>query len=425
MKMKSQTLNEKMPFYQKVLNLTMGLSSPARKEESSVSSPFRRGYTTPRNHPALPLTPNTMGTPLKTPSSSTAASLFRSFRRRSLRRSFRRTKSFLVKNPSTPTTASPTPSPLPPSVSSTGSLCLFIPCGNAAASIWPSNCPCFHQLIGHLPTTIGRPRPLSAIILTPSISISSPVIIPIISVRLILHHNYLIMISIIIIIIFIIYLFINLFIYWLFLSVFPPSILSLWLAGALRSRPYQVTPSFDAFINQFGNYLFIFCFVLAFPLNTISRPVDLVVVSKSIELLLMMNCWLNLDFFCCCCWGFVRLDSFVNSQEWTLSRAVPDLRLGIVGSLASGKSALVHRYLTGSYMQEESPEGGRFKKEILLDGQSYLLLIRDEGGTPELQVPLPVSGFLFIGFLRHISIVARNESCSSVGIFIKSVCSSG
>nr|CAD7567620.1 unnamed protein product [Timema californicum] len=79
-------------------------------------------------------------------------------------------------------------------------------------------------------------------------------------------------------------------------------------------------------------------------------------------------------------------DSFVNSQEWTLSRNVPDLRLGIVGSLSSGKSALVHRYLTGSYMQEESPEGGRFKKEILVDGQSYLLLIRDEGGPPELQI---------------------------------------
>ena len=121
-------------------------------------------------------------------------------------------------------------------------------------------------------------------------------------------------------------------------------------------------------------------------------------------------------------------DSFVNSQEWTLSRGVPDIRLGIVGSLSSGKSALVHRYLTGtslaspdllrngllwyfilfeqfilirtiyfrtiyfifvflgSYMQEESPEGGRFKKEVVVDGQSYLLLIRDEGGPPELQV---------------------------------------
>ena len=52
---------------------------------------------------------------------------------------------------------------------------------------------------------------------------------------------------------------------------------------------------------------------------------------------------------------------------------------GIVGSLSSGKSALVHRYLTGSYMQEESPEGGRFKKEVVVDGQSFLLHIRDEG----------------------------------------------
>lgn len=37
-------------------------------------------------------------------------------------------------------------------------------------------------------------------------------------------------------------------------------------------------------------------------------------------------------------------------------------------------------------MQEESPEGGRFKKEIVIDNHSYLLLIRDEGGPPELQV---------------------------------------
>ncbi|XP_071942718.1 arf-GAP with GTPase, ANK repeat and PH domain-containing protein 1-like isoform X3 [Antedon mediterranea] len=78
-------------------------------------------------------------------------------------------------------------------------------------------------------------------------------------------------------------------------------------------------------------------------------------------------------------------DSFVNSQEWTLSRTVPELKVGVIGSTCSGKSALVHRYLTGSYMQEESPEGGRFKKEIVVDGQSYLLLIRDEGGPPELQ----------------------------------------
>ncbi|XP_065582918.1 centaurin-gamma-1A-like isoform X1 [Artemia franciscana] len=90
------------------------------------------------------------------------------------------------------------------------------------------------------------------------------------------------------------------------------------------------------------------------------------------------------------------VDSFVNSQEWTLARNVPDLRLGIVGALSSGKSALVHRYLTGTYMQEESPEGGRFKKEVSIDGQSHLLLIRDEGGQPELQFTTWVDAVIFV-----------------------------
>ncbi|KAM9766900.1 arf-GAP with GTPase, ANK repeat and PH domain-containing protein 1-like [Menidia menidia] len=88
-------------------------------------------------------------------------------------------------------------------------------------------------------------------------------------------------------------------------------------------------------------------------------------------------------------------------QEWTLSRTVPELKVGIVGNLASGKSALVHRYLTGTYVQEESPEadvdaGGRFKKEIVVDGQSHLLLIRDEGGPPEAQFALWVDAVIFV-----------------------------
>ncbi|XP_035826755.1 arf-GAP with GTPase, ANK repeat and PH domain-containing protein 1 isoform X3 [Aplysia californica] len=94
-------------------------------------------------------------------------------------------------------------------------------------------------------------------------------------------------------------------------------------------------------------------------------------------------------------------DSFVNSQEWTLSRSVPDLKLGILGSVQSGKSALVHRYLTGSYMQEESPEGGRFKKEVIIDGQSYLLLIRDEGGSPEMQFTHWVDAVIFVFSLEN------------------------
>ncbi|XP_036807727.1 arf-GAP with GTPase, ANK repeat and PH domain-containing protein 1 isoform X3 [Oncorhynchus mykiss] len=99
--------------------------------------------------------------------------------------------------------------------------------------------------------------------------------------------------------------------------------------------------------------------------------------------------------------GLSSEDAFVNSQEWTLSRSVPELKVGIVGNLASGKSALVHRYLTGTYVQEESPEadvdaGGRFKKEIVVDGQSNLLLIRDEGGPPEAQFALWVDAVIFV-----------------------------
>lgn len=94
-------------------------------------------------------------------------------------------------------------------------------------------------------------------------------------------------------------------------------------------------------------------------------------------------------------------DSFVNSQEWTLSRSVPDLKLGILGTINSGKSALVHRYLTGSYMQEESPEGGRFKKEVIIEGQSHLLLIRDEGGLPEMQFTHWVDAVIFVFSLEN------------------------
>ena len=99
-----------------------------------------------------------------------------------------------------------------------------------------------------------------------------------------------------------------------------------------------------------------------------------------------------------------------------MSRGVPDIRLGIVGSLSSGKSALVHRYLTGSYMQEESPEGGRFKKEVVVDGQSYLLLIRDEGGPPELQVSFVLIGQVsnVLAFTQHGNQFCATFSCAQL-----------
>ncbi|CAF3726435.1 unnamed protein product [Rotaria sordida] len=94
-------------------------------------------------------------------------------------------------------------------------------------------------------------------------------------------------------------------------------------------------------------------------------------------------------------------DSFVNSQEWTLSRNVLDIRIGLLGTVASGKSALVHRFLTGVYMQEESAEGGRFKKEIIIDNQSYLLLIRDEANAPDTQFTHWVDAVIFVFSLEN------------------------
>ncbi|XP_019699185.1 centaurin-gamma-1A isoform X2 [Harpegnathos saltator] len=110
-------------------------------------------------------------------------------------------------------------------------------------------------------------------------------------------------------------------------------------------------------------------------------------------------------------------DSFVNSHEWTLARDVPELHLGIIGSSDSGKSALVHRYLTGSFMHEESPEGGRFKKEVFINDQSYLLLIRDEGGVPEAQFSAWIDALLLVFSLEN------EESFSIVCGFYNRMCS--
>ncbi|XP_077185081.1 arf-GAP with GTPase, ANK repeat and PH domain-containing protein 2 isoform X2 [Paroedura picta] len=90
-----------------------------------------------------------------------------------------------------------------------------------------------------------------------------------------------------------------------------------------------------------------------------------------------------------------------NSQEWTLSRSVPELRLGVLGTVKSGKSALVHRYLTGSYLGLEPAEGGQFKKEVVVDGQSHLLLIREEAGPPDAKFANWADAVIFVFSLEN------------------------
>ncbi|XP_051518797.1 arf-GAP with GTPase, ANK repeat and PH domain-containing protein 2 isoform X4 [Myxocyprinus asiaticus] len=93
--------------------------------------------------------------------------------------------------------------------------------------------------------------------------------------------------------------------------------------------------------------------------------------------------------------------SCANSQEWTLTRTIPELRLGVLGSIRSGKSALVNRFITGSYLPLESHEGGRYKKEVLVEGQSQLLLIREESGPPNAQFCNWLDGVILVFSLEN------------------------
>uniref|UniRef100_A0A8C8HCR9 Small monomeric GTPase n=1 Tax=Oncorhynchus tshawytscha TaxID=74940 RepID=A0A8C8HCR9_ONCTS len=89
-----------------------------------------------------------------------------------------------------------------------------------------------------------------------------------------------------------------------------------------------------------------------------------------------------------------------NSQEWTFSRTVQELRLGVLGGLRSGKSALVHRHMSGSYQPLENPEG-EYKKEVLVDGNSHILLIREETGPPDAQMASWVDGVILVFSLEN------------------------
>ncbi|XP_032240266.2 arf-GAP with GTPase, ANK repeat and PH domain-containing protein 3 isoform X2 [Nematostella vectensis] len=90
-------------------------------------------------------------------------------------------------------------------------------------------------------------------------------------------------------------------------------------------------------------------------------------------------------------------ESLLNSPEFTATKISSNLvlKLGVVGSSVSGKSFLVHRYLTGSCAKMESFTG-RHKKEVIYEGQSHLLLVRDETGPPDLQFTQWVDAVIFV-----------------------------
>nr|XP_040060025.1 arf-GAP with GTPase, ANK repeat and PH domain-containing protein 1-like isoform X1 [Gasterosteus aculeatus aculeatus] len=90
-----------------------------------------------------------------------------------------------------------------------------------------------------------------------------------------------------------------------------------------------------------------------------------------------------------------------NSQEWTMSQTVQELHLGVLGGLCSGKSALVHRHLTGSYLQLENAEGRQYIKDVLVDGQSHLLMIREETELPSAQLTTWLDAVILVFSLEN------------------------
>ncbi|XP_022053149.1 arf-GAP with GTPase, ANK repeat and PH domain-containing protein 1-like [Acanthochromis polyacanthus] len=92
-----------------------------------------------------------------------------------------------------------------------------------------------------------------------------------------------------------------------------------------------------------------------------------------------------------------------SSQDWTMSQTVQELHLGVLGGLCSGKSALVHRHLTGSYLPLENAEGRQYIKDVLVDGQSHLLIIREETELPAAQLASWVDAVILVFSLENES----------------------
>ncbi|TNN81310.1 Arf-GAP with GTPase, ANK repeat and PH domain-containing protein 1 [Liparis tanakae] len=74
---------------------------------------------------------------------------------------------------------------------------------------------------------------------------------------------------------------------------------------------------------------------------------------------------------------------------------------GVLGGLCSGKSALVHRHLTGSYLQLENAEGRQYIKDVLVDGQSHLLMIREETELPGAQLATWLDAVILVFSLEN------------------------
>ncbi|XP_065184700.1 centaurin-gamma-1A-like [Sycon ciliatum] len=88
--------------------------------------------------------------------------------------------------------------------------------------------------------------------------------------------------------------------------------------------------------------------------------------------------------------------ALMESQEWTLPRSIPERRLVVVGSPVSCKTQVIQRFVYGNQPPPISCQDGRYKKEVAMDNQSTLLLIRDVTSSPSAQVCEWADSFLLV-----------------------------
>ncbi|KAL5510512.1 hypothetical protein EMCRGX_G006071 [Ephydatia muelleri] len=77
---------------------------------------------------------------------------------------------------------------------------------------------------------------------------------------------------------------------------------------------------------------------------------------------------------------------YKENQEWSTTRYFQDIRMGVIGTAESMKTALVTMYTEGVLDLDVEEKDDRCKVKISVDGHSKLLLIREETGSPSKQL---------------------------------------
>lgn len=97
------------------------------------------------------------------------------------------------------------------------------------------------------------------------------------------------------------------------------------------------------------------------------------------------NRWRNQYYMIYCSWRYSTFIKSTNHQTHeTIYRPDTVTKPGHAGSVVIVPHTITTILKTADL--STTPSGGRYKKEVLVDGQSHLLLIREESGLPNAQV---------------------------------------